>query len=48
MVIYLERGANDLHPIISCIVRIQNGLTFVMATYPGCPRKEAVKRVSVL
>ena len=36
MVIYLERGANDLHmvqlmplpPIISCFIKMQNGLPF--------------------
>jgi len=35
------------HPIISCFVKIQIGLTFLLPTYPGCPGKEAVKRVSV-
>jgi len=36
------------HPIISCfIIKIQNGLTFLVLAYPGCPEKEAIKRVSV-
>jgi len=34
-------------PIISCFLKIQNGLTFVVLAYQGCPGKEAVKRVSV-
>ena len=55
MFICLERGANDLHifqlmpqpPIISCFVKIEIGVTFLVPAYPGCPGKEAVKRVSV-
>ena len=58
MVICLEWGANDLrmvrhsswchcHPIISCLIKIQIGLTFLVPAYPGCPGKEAVKRVFV-
>jgi len=35
------------HPIISCFVKIQIGLTFVVPACPGCPEKETVKRVSV-
>jgi len=35
------------HPIISCFVKIQIGLTVLVPAYPGCPKKEAVKRVSV-
>ena len=50
MVIYLERDANDLHmvqlmplsPIIFCFIKIQNGLTFLLPAYPGCPGKQAV------
>jgi len=34
------------HPIISCFIIIQIGLTFLVPAYPGCPGKEAVKRVS--
>jgi len=34
------------HPIVSCSMKIQIGLTFPVPTYPGCPGKEAVKRVS--
>ena len=50
MVICLERGA-DLHMaqlmplplIVSCSSKIQIGFTFLVAAYPGCPGKEAVK-----
>jgi len=35
------------HPIISCFIIIQIGLTFLVPAYPGCPEKVAVKRVSV-
>jgi len=27
------------HPIISCFINIQTGLTFLVPAYPGCPRK---------
>jgi len=45
MVICLERGANELHivqlmllpPIISCFVKIQIYLTFLLPAYPDCP-----------
>ena len=48
----LEQGANDLHivqlmPLPSSFIKIQIGLTFLVPAYPGCPGKEAVKRVSV-
>jgi len=32
---------------MSCFIKIQIGLTFMVLAYPGCPGKEAVKRVSV-
>ena len=35
------------HPIISCFVKMQIGLTFLVPAYRGCPGKEAVKRVSL-
>jgi len=35
------------HPIISCFINIQLGLTFLVPAYQGCPGKEAIKRVSV-
>jgi len=55
VVICLERGANDLimasryhnHPIISCFIKIQVVLTFLVAVCPGCPGKETTKCVSV-
>jgi len=36
------------HPIVSCFVKIQNGLTFPEPAYPVCPGKEAAKLVSAL
>ena len=47
---WLQWGTNDLHmvqlmplpPIISCFIKIENGLKFLVRSYPGCPRKEAV------
>jgi len=36
-----------LPPIISCFMKIQVDLTFLMPAYPGCPGKEAIKQVSV-
>jgi len=54
MVICLERSANDLRmvqlmplPSHHLFIKIQNGFTFLMPAYPGCPGKEAVKWVSV-
>ena len=55
MVICLERGANDLHmvqlkplpPHRLCFIKIQNGFTFLVLSYPGCPGKKAAKLVSV-
>jgi len=32
---------------VSCIIKIQIRLNFQVPAYPGCPGKEAVKRVSV-
>jgi len=34
-------------PNISCFVKIQSGLTFLVPAYPRCPGKETVKRLSV-
>jgi len=36
------------HTIISCFIKIQIGLIFLVPAYPGCPGKEAIKRASVL
>jgi len=33
--------------IVSCFIKIQTGITFLVPAYPGCPGKEAIKRVSV-
>jgi len=35
------------HPIISCFIKMQTSLTFLVPAYPGCPGKEAIKWVSV-
>jgi len=35
------------HPIVCRFIKIQIGLTFLVPAYPGCPGKEAIKRVSV-
>jgi len=56
MAICLERGADCMHmvqlmplpsqnPIITWLIEIQTGFTFLVAAYPGYPGKEAVKRV---
>jgi len=52
MVVCLERGADCLHmvqlmpnPVISCLILIQAGFTFLVPAYPGSPGKEAVKQV---
>ena len=55
MVIFLERGANDLHMVQlmplppSHLLLQQNPEWFILLvpTYPGCPGKKAVKRVCV-
>jgi len=36
------------HPIISCFIKIQIGLTFLVPAYRGCPWKEAIKWAYVL
>jgi len=33
------------HPIVSCFIKIQIGLTFLVLAYTGFPGREAVKRV---
>ena len=56
MIICLERGTDCLHvvqlmplpsqnPMVSCLIQIQTGFTFLVPAYPGCPGKEAVRRV---
>jgi len=50
MVICLQQGANDLHiiqlmplpPVISCFIKIQIGLTFLVLPYSGCPGKKSL------
>jgi len=36
------------NPVISCLILIQTGLTFLVPAYLGCPGKEAVKWVLLL
>ena len=36
------------HFVISCFIKVQIGLTFLVPVYPGCPGIEVVKWVSVL
>jgi len=53
MVICLDWGAMfalwsswcHCHSIVYCIIKIQNGVTFLVLAKPGCPCKEAVKWV---
>jgi len=53
MVMCLELGVSDLRmvqlmplsPVISCFIKIQNGSVFLIPAYPGCPGKEAIKRM---
>jgi len=33
------------NPIISCLIYLQTGFTFLVPAYPGCPGKEAIKWV---
>jgi len=35
------------HPIVSCCIKIQIGVTFLMPANPSCPGKHAIKQVSV-
>ena len=55
VVICLERGADlrmaqvmQLPLTVSCSSKIQIGFTFLVPAYPGCPGKEAVKRLLLL
>jgi len=36
------------HLNVSCFVRIQNGVTFLVPAYTGCPVKKAIKQVSII
>jgi len=43
MTYYVFSGTlNPTHPIISCFIKIQIGLTFLVPAYPGCPEKETL------
>jgi len=39
--------SSGCHSIVSCFTQIRDGSTFLVPAYPGCPEKEAVKRVSL-
>jgi len=43
---WFAHGPAD-HPITSCFIEIQTGLTFLVPAYSRCPGKDAVKRVTV-
>jgi len=45
--IYIRSSWCHCHRIISCFIKIQIGLSFLVPAYPVCPGKEAIKRVSV-
>ena len=53
MIIYLERGANDLHmvqlmPLPPHHLLLQKNpewFTFLLSAYPGCPGKKAIKQM---
>jgi len=55
MVICQKRVANDLHMISLlllsrhrlCFIKIQNGSPIPLLAYPGCPGKEAGKRMCI-
>ena len=56
MVACMERGANGFAcgpadatatPVISCFIKIQISLTFLMPHYPDCPGKEAIEHLTV-
>ena len=35
------------NPVISCLIEIQTGFTYLVRAYPGCPGKEVVVVVVV-
>ena len=39
MVICLDQGADCLHMVISCVIKIQTGFTLLVPAYPDCPGK---------
>jgi len=36
------------HSNISCLIKTENGLVFLVPAYPGCPGKEAVNVILML
>jgi len=47
-IIWVRSTRCQWHPIMSCVIKIRTGLTFLVPAYLGCPEKEAVQWVSVL
>ena len=41
--IYVCSSWCHCQPIMSCFIKIHNGLTFLIQAYPGCPGKKAIK-----
>ena len=41
---YGPADATSHNPVISCLIQIRTGFTFVVPAYADCPAKEAVKR----
>ena len=39
-----DATAMFLNPIISCLIKIQTGFTFLVPAWSGCPGKEAVEK----
>ena len=35
------------NPVVSCLIKVCNGFTFLVPAYPDCPGKEAIKWVCV-
>ena len=47
---WMQQSSSDLQkrdPPLSCFIKIQIGLTFLVPAYPGCPSVKATKLVSV-
>jgi len=36
------------HPIVSCFIKVQIALNFLVLAYSGCLHQEAIKRVTVV
>ena len=46
--IYIWSGSRHCHLIVSCFIKFQTGLTFLVPAYHGCPEKRPLNgRLSV-